>query len=60
MREIIIFAFLEWLLVVITNVNGCHYCSYFNAKEALLVGVGTDALRQLLDNIIPHDIPTGE
>lgn len=60
MREIIPFAFRERLMMVVTQVNGCRYCSYFHAKESLRAGLGTDELRQLLTGMIPQDTPADE
>ena len=41
-------AFRERLMLAVTAVNGCRYCSWFHAKEALKSGVGQDELTQLL------------
>lgn len=60
MREIIPFPFRERLMMVVTQVNGCRYCSYFHAKESLRAGLGTEELRQLLSGMIPQDTPTDE
>jgi len=60
MREIIPFPFRERLMMVVTQVNGCRYCSYFHAKESLRAGLGTEELRQLLSGMIPQDTPADE
>lgn len=35
-------------MLAVTAVNGCRYCSWFHAKEALKSGVGQEELNQLL------------
>ncbi|MGB9521130.1 MAG: carboxymuconolactone decarboxylase family protein [Anaerolineales bacterium] len=60
MREIIPFPFRERLMMVVTQVNGCRYCSYFHAKESLRAGLGADELRQLLAGAIPDNTPEEE
>ena len=32
-------AFRERLFLAVTQVNGCRYCSYYHARQALLIGV---------------------
>ncbi|HET59233.1 MAG TPA: carboxymuconolactone decarboxylase family protein [Chloroflexi bacterium] len=34
-------AFRERLMLAVTQVNGCRYCSYFHAREALRVGISS-------------------
>jgi AhpD family alkylhydroperoxidase len=41
-------AFQERLMMAVTAVNGCRYCSYFHAREALKTGIGSDEIRELL------------
>jgi len=53
-------AFRERLMLVVTQVNGCRYCSYFHAKEALKAGVSPDELKSLLGNDIPENCPPEE
>ena len=53
-------AFRERLMLVVTRVNGCRYCSYFHAKEALKAGVSPDELESLLGNDIPKGCPPDE
>lgn len=60
MRELISPAFRERLMMVVTEVNGCRYCSYFHAKNALTAGVSQMELRQLLDRSIPQETPADE
>ena len=44
-------AFKERLLMAVTSVNGCRYCSYVHTREALKNGV----TREELVSIISHD-----
>lgn len=60
MRELISPAFRERLMMVVTEVNGCRYCSYFHARNALTAGVSETELRDLLDRSIPKDTPAEE
>lgn len=60
MRELIAPAFRERLMMVVTEVNGCRYCSYFHARNALQAGVPEAELRELLDQNIPKDAPADE
>jgi AhpD family alkylhydroperoxidase len=46
--------FRERLMLAVTGVNGCRYCSYFHAKQALKSGIEQDELRQLLDGDIAN------
>ena len=41
-------AFQERLMIAVTAVNGCRYCSYFHAKEALKTGIEPQEIRELL------------
>ncbi|MBC8330650.1 MAG: carboxymuconolactone decarboxylase family protein [Anaerolineae bacterium] len=54
------FAFRERLMMMVTQVNGCRYCSYFHAKEAAKAGISEVELRALLDGQIPEDAPADE
>jgi AhpD family alkylhydroperoxidase len=40
-------AFRERLMLVVTGVNGCRYCSYVHAREALAEGISQDEIRAL-------------
>lgn len=53
-------AFRERLMLVVTQVNGCRYCSYYHAKEALKAGISNQELKALLDGIIPLNSPEDE
>lgn len=60
MRELISPAFRERLMMVVTEVNGCRYCSYYHAREALKSGVSSAELRNLLAGTIPVETPPDE
>ena len=46
-------------MLAVTAVNGCRYCSYFHAKEALKAGLAEEELRQLLVGLV-DDAPAEE
>lgn len=52
-------AFRERLMLAVTAVNGCRYCSYFHTKQALKSGVGPVEISQLLSGDIT-DCPPDE
>ena len=54
------FAFRERLMMTVTQVNGCRYCSYFHAKEAAKAGIPAEELRTLLEGQVPADSPADE
>jgi AhpD family alkylhydroperoxidase len=41
-------AFRERLMLAVTAVNGCRYCSYFHARQALKSGISTEEINRLL------------
>jgi AhpD family alkylhydroperoxidase len=41
-------AFRERLMLAVTAVNGCRYCSYFHARQALQSGIESDEINRLL------------
>jgi AhpD family alkylhydroperoxidase len=41
-------AFRERLMLAVTAVNGCRYCSYFHSRQALKSGISSEEIRQLL------------
>ncbi len=47
-------------MLVVTEVNGCRYCSYHHAKQALKAGILPDELDQLLSGQLPEGCPTDE
>ncbi len=46
--------FRERLMMSITAVNQCRYCSYYHAQESLRAGLPPEEVRQLLDGDISH------
>lgn len=40
--------FRQRLMLAVTGVNGCRYCSYLHTKEALRAGLDLDEINQLL------------
>ena len=58
--ELVSEQFRERLMLMVTQVNGCRYCSYFHAKEALKAGISRDELSFLLAGEIPADVPQEE
>ena len=52
-------AFRERLMLAVTGVNGCRYCSFFHAKQALKSGIPSKEIRQLLSGTIA-DCPEDE
>ncbi len=47
-------AFRERLMMAVTAVNGCRYCSYYHAKEALLTGISEAEVEALLSGVVEH------
>jgi AhpD family alkylhydroperoxidase len=45
-------AFRERLMLAVTMVNGCRYCSYFHIKQALKSGVTQEEINQLISGDI--------
>ena len=41
-------AFMERLMLAVTEVNGCRYCSYAHARQALKIGISQKEISQLL------------
>lgn len=52
-------AFRERLMLAVTAVNGCRYCSYYHAKEALKTGLPEAEIRAMQDGIVDN-APTEE
>lgn len=50
--DLVSYAFRERLMLAVTAVNGCRYCSYYHAKEALRAGLPEEELRQLLAGVV--------
>jgi len=52
--------FRERLMLMVTEVNGCRYCSYYHAREALKAGISDDELAVLMSGAIPTSTPNDE
>jgi AhpD family alkylhydroperoxidase len=52
-------AFRERLMLAVTAVNGCRYCSYFHTKQALKSGISLEEISKLLSGDI-DDCPEEE
>lgn len=46
--DLVSFAFRERLMLTVTEVNDCRYCSYFHTKEALKAGLSEEEIREYL------------
>jgi len=42
-------AFVEKIMIVVTAVNGCTYCSWFHARQAVAGGIANEEIRELFD-----------
>ncbi len=47
-------AFRERLMLAVTAVDGCRYCSYFHAKQALKSGLTPEEISQLLSGDVDN------
>jgi len=47
-------AFRERLMLAVTAVNGCRYCSYFHTKLALKSGISPAEINKLISGDIEH------
>jgi AhpD family alkylhydroperoxidase len=47
-------AFQERLMLAVTSVHGCRYCSYFHAKQALKSGITSQEISQLLSGDVAN------
>jgi len=54
------FGFRERLMMVVTEVNGCRYCSYYHSGQSMKAGLSNEELRILLSGQIPADSPADE
>ena len=52
-------AFRERLMLAVTAVNGCRYCSHAHAREALLAGISEAEVEALLSGVV-DDCPSEE
>jgi AhpD family alkylhydroperoxidase len=57
--ELIDAAFRERLMLAVTAVNGCRYCSYLHAKQALVEGMSSEEVKALQDGELANS-PTEE
>jgi AhpD family alkylhydroperoxidase len=57
--ELLAADFRERLMLAVTAVNGCRYCSFVHAKQALVEGIGAAEIRALLDGRL-EDSPSEE
>ncbi len=60
MRQYISPQFRERLMLMVTQVNGCRYCSYFHARQALRAGISAGELESLLVGALPGEAPAAE
>lgn len=44
-------AFRERLFLAVTQVNGCRYCNYFHARQALTQGISEEEIRAIGDGL---------
>jgi AhpD family alkylhydroperoxidase len=54
------FGFRERLMMVVTEVNGCRYCSWYHSALSIKAGLSEDELRVLLAGQIPDGAPAEE
>jgi AhpD family alkylhydroperoxidase len=47
-------AFRERLMLAVTAVDGCRYCSYFHARQALKSGLAPEEINQLLSGDVDN------
>lgn len=52
--ELIATAFRERLMLAVTAVNGCSYCSYAHARQALAQGIDSAEIEALLDGVVAN------
>ena len=57
---VISFGFKERLMMVVTEVNGCRYCSWYHSAQSLKAGLSEAELRLLLAGQIPDGAPAEE
>jgi AhpD family alkylhydroperoxidase len=53
-KELLSPVFRERLMLAVTAVNGCRYCSYFHAKQALKSGITPKEINQLLSGAVDN------
>ena len=52
--------FAERLLLVVSGVNDCVYCSWFHSYVASKRGIDTEQIGQLLNQLVPGEVPCYE
>lgn len=52
--ELVDFAFRERLMLAVTAVNDCRYCSYFHAQEASKADLAEDEIQALLHGTVEN------
>ncbi|MFL7838989.1 MAG: carboxymuconolactone decarboxylase family protein [Candidatus Promineifilaceae bacterium] len=57
--DLVSFPLRERLMLAVTAVNGCRYCSYYHAQEALKAGLPDEELQKMLEGVI-DDAPSEE
>lgn len=57
--ELVSLPFRERLMMAVTAVNQCRYCSYYHVKESLAAGLPAEEIRKLKDGIV-DDAPEEE
>jgi AhpD family alkylhydroperoxidase len=60
LRELVQPDFRERLMLVVTDVNGCRYCSYGHGLAALKAGVPQEQIDELSAGLIPSGAPREE
>jgi len=50
--DLVSLAFRERLMLAVTAVNDCRYCSYYHAKEALRANLSEAEIRHMQDGIV--------
>ena len=53
-KRLISHGFRERLMLAVTAVNGCRYCSYFHAKQALKSGLTPEEINRLLSGDVAN------
>ncbi len=54
------FGFRERLMMVVTEVNGCRYCTWYHSAQSIRAGLSEEERRSLLQGLIPEGAPAEE
>jgi AhpD family alkylhydroperoxidase len=54
------YGFRERLMLVVTEVNGCRYCSWYHSAQWIKAGLSHDELQALLAGQVPEGAPAEE